>query len=280
MASETNPTIRDCLKRRSLPRLETSLLLAFVLGRSREWLIAHDDESLALDQYDAYLALEARRQQGEPIAYLVGQREFMSLLFAVDPAVLIPRPETELLVEKALEFISTVAKPEVLELGTGSGIIAICLAKALPNAQTTATDISEAALAVARQNAERLNVSVEFLAGEWFEALADRQRFDLIVSNPPYIHPQDPHLTQGDLRYEPKQALTDGVNGLAAFDIIISGARERLRPGGWLWLEHGFEQAQAVTQRLEQGGFNHIKTFFDVGGKPRVSGGSYNELDL
>lgn len=279
MASEGITTIRDCLKRRSLPRLEAALLLAHVLGRTREWLIAHDDEPLAPERYDAYLTLETRRQHGEPIAYLLGYREFMSLPFVVGPTVLIPRPETELLVEIARQHLPPDATPRMLELGTGSGIIAVCLAKARPNAQVVATDISEAALGVARLNAQRLNVTIDFMVGEWFEALNNERRFDLIVSNPPYIHPQDSHLQEGDLRFEPRQALTDGVNGLAAYDAIIGGAQGRLKPGGWLWLEHGFDQAEAVTLRLGQAGFMQIKTFYDVAGQPRVSGGSYNGDD-
>ncbi len=266
--------------RRHLPRLETSLLLGQVLGRSREWLLTHDDALLAETDQVAYLKLEERRLQGEPIAYLVGQREFMSLPFAVDASVLIPRPDTERLVEVALDTLKPLVCPKVLDLGTGSGVIAVCLAKARPDTQIIATDVNEAALAIARLNAQQLGVSVEFLSGNWFEALAQTvtsaSQFDVIVSNPPYIHPRDAHLTKGDLRFEPRRALTDDRDGLSAYDRIITEAGQWLKPDGWLWLEHGYDQAQAVTCRLQQAGFSEIKTFYDVAGQPRVSGGSYN----
>jgi len=262
--------------RRHLPRLETSILLGKVLGRSREWLLTHDDESLAESDHAAYLKLEERRIQGEPIAYLVGQREFMSLPFVVDASVLIPRPDTELLVEVGLNTLSTLPDPKILDLGTGSGVIAVCLAKARPDARVVATDVSEAALSIARLNAQQLGVTVEFLAGAWFGALTQGPLFDVIVSNPPYIHPQNAHLVEGDLRFEPRGALTDEINGLEAYDIIIAEVGHWLTPGGWLWLEHGYDQAEAVTDRLRQAGFCEIKTFHDVAGQPRVSGGSYN----
>ena len=281
MASDATPTVRDCLSRRQLPRLETSLLLAYVLGRSREWLLTHDDESLAETHHAAYLALEARRVQGEPIAYLVGQREFMSLPFVVDETVLIPRPDTELLVEVTLETLKPLVCPKVLDLGTGSGIIAVSLGKTRTDAQIVATDVSEAALGIARLNAQQLGVTVEFLTGTWFGALVQFHQlqtplFDVIVSNPPYIHPQDAHLGEGDLRFEPRRALTDERDGLGAYDAIIPQAGQWLTPGGWLWLEHGYDQAEAVTWRLRQAGFREIKTFYDVSGQPRVSGASYN----
>lgn len=276
MLSDKGLTVKACLARKDLTRLEVSVLLAYVLGRSREWLLAHDDHVLSSSAMTAFLALENRRRQGEPIAYLVGQREFMSHSFTVSPDVLIPRPETEILVEVALASLAPMLAPVVLDLGTGSGIIAISIAKARPEAQITATDLSVNALAVAQANALRLSASVRFVRGAWFEPFPAEPLFDLIVSNPPYIHPQDPHLGLGDLRFEPRVALTDEQDGLSAYQNIIFEATSRLKPGGWLWLEHGFEQASAIAFRLTQAGFTEIKTTQDLSGRPRVSGGSYN----
>ena len=276
MSSEPILTVKDFLGRRLLPRLETGLLLAHVLGRSREWLLAHDDQALPPDIKAQYLLLESRRVQGEPMAYLLGQREFMSHCFSVTTSVLIPRPETELLVETALATIALKPSPVLIDLGTGSGIIAISIAKARPDAQVIATDVSVAALALAQANAKALSAPVQFVAGAWFDPFSAQPLFDLIVSNPPYIHPEDPHLGQGDLRFEPRQALTDERDGLTAYESIIAGAASRLKPGGWLWVEHGYDQAHAVSLRLAQVGFTQIKTSHDLGGNPRVSGGSYN----
>jgi len=276
MSSDQALTVKDCLGRRGLPRLETGLLLAHVLGQSREWLLAHDDHVLSSAAALAFLVLENRRCQGEPIAYLVGQREFMSHRFTVGPDVLIPRPDTELLVEMALASIARKTAPAVLDLGTGSGIIAISIAKARPDAHVTATDLCAQALAVARVNAKRLNTSIQMVLGKWLEPFPAMPLFDLIVSNPPYIHPHDPHLLQGDLRFEPRAALTDEKDGLSAYKSIIFEATSRLKPGGELWLEHGFDQAQAIVQYLAQARFTQIKTSQDLAGHPRVSGGSYN----
>ncbi len=276
MLSDQALTVKACWGRNGLSRLESGLLLAHVLGKPREWLLAHDDHVLSSAELSAFLALDNRRRQGEPMAYLLGQREFMSHCFTVGPDVLIPRPDTELLVEMALVSIAHKAAPAVLDLGTGSGIIAISIAKARPDAQVTATDCSARALAIARTNAKRLNISVQMLLGKWFDPFPTSPLFDLIVSNPPYIHPQDPHLDQGDLRFEPRVALTDEQDGLSAYQSIIFEAASRLKPGGEIWLEHGFDQAQAVVQYLTQAGFTQIKTSQDLAGHPRVSGGSYN----
>ena len=276
MSSDQALTVKALLGRRDLPRLEIGLLLAHVLGQPREWLLAHDDHVLSSSEVSAFLALENRRRQGEPIAYLLGQREFMSHCFIVGPSVLIPRPDTELLVEMALASIARKPAPTVLDLGTGSGIIAISIAKARPDAQVTATDFSAEALALAHANAVRLKTPIQMVLGQWFEPFPASPLFDLIVSNPPYIHPQDPHLNQGDLRFEPRAALTDEQDGLSAYQSIISQAASRLKPGGELWVEHGFDQAQAIVQSLAQARFTQIKTSQDLGGHPRVSGGSYN----
>jgi release factor glutamine methyltransferase len=276
MSSDKALTVKDCLGRRDLPRLETGLLLAHVLSQSREWLLAHDDHVLSSVAVSEFFALENRRLQGEPIAYLVGQREFMSHSFAVGPEVLIPRPDTELLVEIALASIALKPAPAILDLGTGSGIIAISIAKARPDAQVTATDLSAQALVVARANAVRLNTSIETVLGKWFDPFPATPLFDLIVSNPPYIHPEDTHLDQGDLRFEPRAALTDEQDGLSAYKSIIFEATSRLKLGGELWVEHGFDQAEAIVQILAQARFTQIKTSQDLAGHPRVSGGSYN----
>jgi len=268
--------IRDCLARATLPRLELSLLLSSVLEQSRVWLIAHDEEFLSQETLEAFLALEARRQAGEPIAYLLGWREFMGHRLAVSPSVLIPRPETEVLVEAVLAALSKSTSPAILDLGTGSGAIALSLSLALEHARVVATDISAQALKVAEQNADQLGARVTFLHGSWFEPVAPTERFDVIVSNPPYVHPNDDHLRQGDLRFEPKQALTDGVDGLSSYRDIIDQARLFLKLGGWLWVEHGYDQAEPIRELFEKSGFNDIKTLKDLSAHPRVTAGSYN----
>ncbi len=215
-----------------------------------------------------------RRVAGEPIAYIVGEREFYGLSFEVTPDVLIPRPETELLVELALQYMPADAR--VLDLGTGSGAIAIALAHAQPDAIVTALDASPAALAVARGNAQRHSVAVELLHSDWFAALAvprDMRQFDVIVSNPPYIVAGDPHLTQGDLRFEPADALTDHADGLSALRTIVSGAMSHLVAGGWLFVEHGYDQAAAVRTLLAEQGFVDGQSWKDLAGIERVSGG-------
>ena len=273
------PTVRDCLRACGLPRLEAQLLLAHVLQQSRVWLITHDDAVLSQEQHQGFLALCARRLHGEPIAYLLGHREFMGLTFEVSPAVLIPRPETELLVAEALRVITYKNSPAVLDLGTGSGAIAVALAHARSDARAWATDISADALNLARRNALMLGVGVQFLQGSWFEALASVEslpKFDLIVSNPPYIAAGDGHLDEGDLRFEPTIALTDGADGLDAYRAILSSAPQYLSEGASICLEHGFDQSGALSLLFEQAGFVDIKTLRDLAGHPRVTVGSYN----
>lgn len=274
-------TIKDCLAnavmQAGLPRLEAQMLLEYVLGQPRVWLIAHDDYLLNADEFDRFDGLCQRRLMGEPMAYLVGVREFMELPLEVSPAVLIPRPETELLVEAALKWMEGLQAPRVLDLGTGSGAIAVAIAHARPDARVCATDVSQEALILAQRNAAKHGVNVKFLIGSWFAALdqADGQ-FDLVVSNPPYIAVGDPHLTQGDLRFEPRNALTDESDGLAAYRLLASGAPAFLAPKGFLCLEHGFTQANAVKQLLLNAGFRDVKTIQDLAGHPRVTMGSYN----
>ncbi|MEM5331975.1 peptide chain release factor N(5)-glutamine methyltransferase [Paraburkholderia sp. JHI2823] len=270
----------DALLRASpLPALEARILLMHVLGWRRTELITRGDQALDAARVDAYRALEARRVQGEPIAQLVGAREFYGLDFDVTPAVLIPRPETELLVETALSALEGIARPRVLDLGTGSGAIAVALASARPDARVWAVDRSTAALEVAARNAGKLldarrpGGPLAFVAGSWYDTLDPALRFDAIVSNPPYIASGDPHLEQGDLRFEPRGALTDGADGLSALRVIIAGAPGRLTSGGTLWMEHGYDQAAAVRALLETAGFADVRSECDLAGIERISGG-------
>ena len=258
--------------RQRIPANEARLLLGHLLGRNAAWLEAHRDDEVAIDS--DYAARVERRVAGEPIAYLIGVREFYGRDFAVTPDVLIPRPETELLVDIAKTKVSLGETAAVLDLGTGSGCLATTLALELPQARVTAVDVSPAALAVARHNARRLGAQVEFVASDWFAALPP-QRFDLIVANPPYIAAGDPHLGEGDLRFEPAAALTDHADGLAAIREIIAAASGWLAAGGWLFFEHGYDQAAAVRQLLEAAGFSEIGQQRDLAGIVRASGGKH-----
>ena len=258
--------------RQSIPVAEARLLLGAVLGRNHAWIEAHRDDPLEAAAAERFSALVARRAAGEPVAYLLGRREFYGRDFAVSPAVLIPRPETELLVEVALAAVAGRANPRILDLGTGSGCIAITLALELPGAEVTAVDISAAALAVARSNAERLGAGLRCLQSEWFAALGG-ERFDLIVSNPPYIAAGDRHLAEGDLRFEPPIALACGRDGLDAIRHILASAADHLEPGGTLHLEHGYDQADAVAELFLDADFTDIAQSRDLAGIVRVSGG-------
>ncbi len=268
-------SVRDLVAQSPLPRNEVHILLAHVLQVRRTWLLAHDREPLPPAAIDEFHALERRRHRGEPIAYLVGEREFMGHPFVVTPDVLIPRPETELLVETGLEYVRDKASPRVLDLGTGSGAIAISLALARPDAQVVATDVSEPALGVARENARRLGAQVTFLQGDWWEAVEPLAgtRFDLIVSNPPYIPARDAHLSQGDLRFEPIEALTESGDGLSAIRVIIQEAPHWMQAGAALWVEHGYDQAQAVRTLLVEAGFAGVSSRSDLAGIERATGG-------
>ena len=272
-------TISTFLSQSTLDKREVELILAHVLATTRAYVIAHGER--ALDESDAILArrLIARRAAGEPFAYLIGTREFYGRNFQVSAATLIPRPETELLVEQALARLSEKNRPKsrasasVLDMGTGSGAIAITLALARHGIDVTATDMSTEALQIARDNAKRLGATVDFFTSNWYEALAGH-RFDLIVSNPPYVAGNDPHLRQGDLRFEPQRALTDGsADGLASIRNIIAGAPAYLNPGGWLLFEHGYDQAAAARNLLLKAGFNNLICVRDLAGIERVSGG-------
>ncbi|CAP44892.1 heme biosynthesis protein [Bordetella petrii] len=274
MSDVSRPILQAFLQDPRLPRLEARMLLEHVLQKPRAWMLAHDTDPIEAWQAQQYQALATRRLAGEPMAYLVGHREFMGHDFAVTPDVLIPRPETELLVETALAWLADRPEAAVLDLGTGSGVIAVSIALGAPRAAVTATDASAAALQVAVRNAARLGARVDFAQGSWYDALPARARYDLIVSNPPYIARDDQHLDQGDLRFEPRNALTDGADGLRDLAVIVAGAAARLRPGGALWVEHGWDQAAAVRQLLAAAGFDQITSRRDLSGIERISGGS------
>ena len=255
--------------RRSVAANEARLLLRHVIGASAGEIAAHPERALdALDR-DHYRTLVARRAAGEPIAYLLGSREFFGREFQVSPAVLIPRPETELLVDVAMAKLRGVARPRILDLGTGSGCVAISLALEL-GATVTAVDLSAEALAVARTNARSLGAAVTFMVSDWYSAVGGR--FDLIVANPPYVAEGDPHLSAGDLRFEPSMALACGTDGLSAIRRIVAEAPRCLSPGAWLFLEHGYDQASAIRDLLA-GHFTDIEQHRDLAGIVRVSGG-------
>lgn len=262
-------TIATLQKATSLPALETRLLLMQVLKKTRIELITQQDYQLTDVELNATQELIRRRVAGEPIAYLVGHREFFGLDFTVTPDVLIPRPETELLVELALKL--TPQNSTLLDLGTGSGAIAVAIAHQRPDLKVWASDISTNALAIAQKNATTHQCAIQFTESDWYTNLPS-MLWQTMVSNPPYIVAHDPHLSQGDLRFEPVNALTDHADGLTAYRHIIEGARTRLTPQGWLLVEHGYDQAKAVRDLLAQHSFNHIQSWCDIAGIERVSG--------
>lgn len=275
-AQPSGQSVRDALAsalRAGLPALEARMLLTHVTGLTRTQLITRDTEVLDAAASDALAALVGRRLAGEPMAHLVGNREFFGRQFIVTPDVLIPRPDTEVAVDAALARLAGKDSPAVLDLGTGSGILAVTIACERPDAQVWATDISPAALAVAQRNADALGAAnVRFLLSDWYGAVPAR-RFALIVSNPPYIAAGDPHLGQGDLRFEPLDALTDHGDGLGDVAIIAAGAGERLEADGWLLVEHGYDQGEAVRGLFAQAGFADVATLRDLGGNERCTAG-------
>ena len=254
-------------------RIEVQCLLQHALSVTRAYLLAHPERCLSDSEQAAYDELLQRRLNGEPIAYLLGEREFFGLMLKVTPATLIPRPDTELLVELALQRCEKGGKFRVLDMGTGSGAIALAIAHDCPTAEVLACDASAAALTVAHENALRLGIAnAGFVQSDWFSALHE-QRFDLIVSNPPYITADDPHLQQGDLRFEPASALASGCDGLNDIRRIVSDAPAHLNPGGWLLLEHGYDQAEQVRELLRKADFKVVFSARDLSGIERVSGG-------
>jgi release factor glutamine methyltransferase len=269
--------VRRALAQAGLVPVDAQVLLAHVLGHNRAWLAAHGDDLVPRTEAQAYFALARRRREGEPVAYLTGIREFWGLPLVVTAAVLIPRPETEAVVEIALARLPVDRDARVVDLGTGSGAIALAIAHERPRAQLLATDVSAAALAVARDNALRLALAnVEFLRSDWYADVPTTWRggrFDVIASNPPYVAAGDPHLTDGDLRHEPAGALSPGDDGLASLRRIVAGAREHLVPGGTLVVEHGYDQADAVRALFAAAGFTDVSSKRDLAGIPRVVAG-------
>jgi len=252
-------------------RYESQLLLQHALKVNRAWLIAHENDDLAANIQHAFDALVQRRIGGEPIAYILGSREFYGLNLAVTPATLIPRPDTEVLVEIALGKIPANEPAQILDLGTGTGAIALAIAQQRPQAQVTGVDASSPALEVAISNSRQLHISnLHFVLSDWFNDL-DHSRFDVIVSNPPYIEEADTHLQQGDLRFEPLSALASGADGLDDIRRIIDGCLIHLKPQGWLMFEHGYNQAATVRELMAQTGLVNIETFKDLGGNDRVT---------
>jgi release factor glutamine methyltransferase len=273
------PTITDALQStiaqftpaHDSARLDAELLLANTLGQSRSYLRAWPERLLTDQQVQMLAMLVARRVAGEPIAHILARREFWSLDLVITPATLIPRPETELLVELALARIPVDVAWEIVDLGTGSGAIALAVARERPRCRVTATDVSAAALAVAQDNAQRLAiVNVVFQQGAWYDGLG-QQCFDVILSNPPYIRVDDPHLQLGDVRFDPLSALVSGADGLDDLRVIVAGAPDHLRPGGWLLVEHGNDQDQAVRCLFTDAGLIEIQSVNDLAGHPRVT---------
>jgi release factor glutamine methyltransferase len=273
-------SLRSLLGTSSLPPNEARILMANVLDRCyqlpRSALLSRDDMELNANALEDWKVLELRRLQGEPIAYLIGKRGFHNIELQVASGALIPRPETELLVNIGLREIgrieNEVSTPKLLDLGTGSGAIALAVAHAAPDAIVTATDQSPEALAIAKANARHLDLEsrVQFAQGSWYVALGDNTLFDVILSNPPYIANEDPHLTQGDLRFEPISALTDHANGLTCLEAIIDGASNHLKPMGLIAVEHGFDQSEAVLSLMKTAGFSDIQIHQDLAGYNRV----------
>lgn len=264
--------IAEALRSADIDPADARVLLRTALRVSNAHLVAHPEQQLTDSQRADYLAWVERRRAGTPVAYLTGEREFYSLAFNVTPAVLIPRPETELLVEAALEHLPLDSPLSVLDLATGSGCVAVTFARQRPRAMVTATDISRDALAVARGNAARHGASIEIVESDWFAALTGRC-FDLIVANPPYIAAGDAHLAAGDLRFEPRAALVAGPIGLECIKVIVEEALPHLAPGGWLLFEHGYDQGPRSRALLAAAGYDDIVTRRDLAGSERVSGG-------
>lgn len=261
---------RSLLATSQLTAVDIRLLMMHALKKTRIAFIIEENEVLTSSQISDIDALIKRRQQGEPIAYIMGERDFFGLTFSVTPDVLIPRPETELLVEEAIA--RTPQHANLLDLGTGSGAIAVSVAHTRPDLSVWACDISYEALGVAEHNAKKHGCTIVLLESDWFSALPQKQ-WHTIVANPPYIEKNDPHLCEGDLRFEPKLALTDHHDGLSAYRHIIAEARHYLMPQGWLLVEHGYNQGEDIPALFKKNGFRHVTTWHDLSGIARVCGG-------
>ncbi len=290
-AQVSNLKIREALQELvsdAVPRSELRLIFAHTLSRTQAWLIANDNDEISSNDINAIRVCVARRKSGEPIAYILGHREFYGRRFHCSPAALIPRPETELLIDTALAqckrfeespFASVRGEPveprtsalNILDVGTGTGCIAVTLALECPQASVTACDISRDALALAHANANALGASVEFVESDWFSAIDERAQFDIILSNPPYIKPNDPHLFQGDLRFEPWLALQDRGDGLQSFRELAQGAKKHLNEGGVLIVEHGYDQGDSVPALFRDAGFSDVEMIRDLAGQPRIT---------
>lgn len=264
-------TIATILRAAPIPQLEARILIGHVLELSRIQLITQSEQVLGNAEIEQIQALFQHRQLGEPIAYLTGQREFYGMTLKVSPAVLIPRPETELLVELAIQNLPTAGR--LLDMGTGCGAIALAVAHQRPDVSVTALDVSAEALHIAQANADHHQINATFIRSDWFAALDRAARYDVIVSNPPYIVAGDQHLTQGDLRFEPTDALTDHADGLSALRTLSAHAAHYLLPNGYLLMEHGYDQAQAVRNLLETASFEQVQSWRDLADIERVSGG-------
>nr|WP_255532770.1 peptide chain release factor N(5)-glutamine methyltransferase [Polynucleobacter sp. MWH-Jannik1A5] len=272
--------MRTLLSATALNPAEAKILMAYILEKyyklPRSALLSQDELELNEQALNEWKSLESKRLLGEPIAYLIGKRGFYNIELYIAPGVLIPRPETELLVEVGLQEINRLNAPaKILDLGTGSGAIALAIAHEAPQAIVTATDQSHEALEIAKANAKQLKVAdqVQFFQGSWYTALQAGTTFDVILSNPPYIDSQDPHLKQGDLRFEPLSALTDHQNGLSCLEMIISEAKQHLNPNGLIAVEHGFDQSDAVVALMKLAGLSNIQTHLDLAGHYRVASG-------
>ena len=273
-------SLRSLLSSSLLPASEARVLMAHVLEKHyqlpRSALLSRDEMELSSEAILQWQALQSKRLTGEPIAYLLGKKGFHNIELFVAPGVLIPRPETELLVDIGLQEIERLHKSvTVLDLGTGSGAIALAIANAAPDALVSATEQSSEALGIAKKNTQllKLETRVQLMQGSWYGALSNDARFDIILSNPPYISNLDPHLSQGDLRFEPISALTDHASGLTCLEAIINGAKDHLNPNGLIAVEHGFDQSDAVVDLMKSAGLNDIQTHLDLAGHHRVASG-------
>jgi release factor glutamine methyltransferase len=273
----TSVTVNRALALSGLVPFEAKVLLAHLLARDRAWLAAHGESTLTVEEAKGFDALARRRRDGVPIAYLTGRREFYGLDLEITADVLIPRPESEILVEFALAHIGAGETARVLDLGSGSGAVALAIAKARPASSVLGVDVSSAASSLARGNAARLQIAnVEFIESDWFERVPPAA-FDVIVANPPYVADGDPHLAQDDLRYEPATALKGGLDGLAAIRRIVAGASGYMKRGGWLAVEHGYDQAESVQALLRAAGFADLNTRRDLAGVLRTTSGKRND---